>query len=161
MKIPTKSTMETRLQAARALFLVNDRRLLELDVHERALTHKFAEALQTVFRNWNVDCEYNREGKDLDTKTADLPEEPGKTIFPDIIVHMRGKPINLLIIEAKPSDASRKSVDYDRKKLTAYMDADGKLAYTYGLMLTFIVGGKPDVEWKWHSQHEVAGLIPS
>jgi hypothetical protein len=107
--------------------------------------------LQMVFRSWNVDCEYNREGKDLDTKTADLPDEPGKTIFPDIIVHRRGKSLNLLIIEAKPSDASAKSVAYDRKKLAAYMDAEGKLAYKYGLMLTFIVGGKPDVTWEWQS----------
>ena len=148
MKIPTKATIETRLAAASAVFLANDSELLKCDVHERALTHKYAEALQTVFRSWHVDCEYNREGKSVNPKRVDLPEEPGKTVYPDIIIHRRKSKINLLIIEAKPNNATQKSIEYDKKKLQAYMD--GHLHYHYALALTFNVGEHPGVKYDLH-----------
>src|SRR5256885_14360324 len=119
--------MKQRLAAATAVFLANDSELLQRGVHERSMTHKFAEALQSVFPSWHVDCEYNRHGKI--PKTIDLPDHPDKTIYPDIIIHRRSSSTNLLVIEAKPSDASQKEIDYDRRKLNAYIS--GKLGYRY------------------------------
>jgi hypothetical protein len=34
--------------------------LLEKDVNERSITHKLAEYMQQEFKDWDVDCEYNR-----------------------------------------------------------------------------------------------------
>jgi hypothetical protein len=145
MRIPTPETMKRRLAAATAVFLANDAELLKRDAHERSMTHKFAEALQSVFRSWHVDCEYNRDGKV--PKTIDLPERADKTVFPDIIIHRRGSPDNLLVIEAKPSDASQQDIDFDRRKLDAYMT--GRLGYRYALFLTFHIGDTPDVTYEW------------
>ena len=109
------------------------------------MTHKYAEALQSVFRSWHVDCEYNRVG--MVPKTIDLPERADKTVFPDIIVHRRGSPdSNLLIVEGKPSDALQRDIDFDRRKLDAYIT--GGLGYRYALFLTFHVGETPDVTYE-------------
>ena len=64
MIFPTQPTIEQRLEVAKAMFLANDKHLLQVEASERSITHKFAEALQQVFRNWHVDCEYNRVGHD-------------------------------------------------------------------------------------------------
>jgi hypothetical protein len=78
------------------------------------MTHKFAEALQIMFPFWNVNCEYNREGKAFDSKRIDLPDDPGKMVFPEIIIHQSTDPINMSIIEAKPSDATPTSIAFDK-----------------------------------------------
>jgi len=109
------------------------------------MTHKFAEALQIVFRAWHVDCEYNREGKV--PKTIDLPKFPGKAIIPDIIIHRRESRDNLLIIEAKTSEASQAEIAYDKQKLDSYIT--GNLGYRYALFLTFEVGIIPGIGYEW------------
>jgi hypothetical protein len=145
--IPNKIIMEKRLAAASLIFLTKNAELLQSRVSERAMTHKFAEALQSVFPSWHVDCEYNRDGRI--PKTIDLPRNPDKNIFPDIIIHRRGSDENLLVIEAKPSDASKQDVYYDEQKLAAYIS--GRLGYRYALLLTFIVGRVPDVRYEWRT----------
>jgi hypothetical protein len=45
--------------------------LLEHNLNERSITHKFAELLQRVFPEWDVDCEYNRNHDKM--KTLNLP----------------------------------------------------------------------------------------
>lgn len=40
--------------------LIFDHYLLEMNLSERAITHKLAEHYQHLFHEWNVDCEYNR-----------------------------------------------------------------------------------------------------
>jgi hypothetical protein len=164
MKIPTRHTIERRLNAAKAVFLVNDSELLHRSpshgsMSERAMTHKFAEAMQNVFRNWHVDCEYNRDGT-IPKRIVDLPKMPGKTVLPDIIVHKRNPfgrqnenlDKNLLVIEAKPSDAKAKSKAYDKLKLHRYIT--GGLRYKYGVLLTFVIGDEPEVEFEIYTpQH--------
>lgn len=81
-------------------FLNTDKKLLENNVNERSLTHKFAEYLQEqVDSELTVDCEYNRYGDD--TKEIDVIKQivgetvptdslTPKTVYPDIIIHKRG-----------------------------------------------------------------------
>jgi hypothetical protein len=45
-------------------FLRRDRALLIYDVNERSVTHRLAGYVQTQFRGWDVDCEYNRNYDD-------------------------------------------------------------------------------------------------
>jgi hypothetical protein len=157
MTFPTQDTINQRLEAARAIFLANDSHLLEADVSERAMTHKFAEALQQVFRSWHVDCEYNRIGHD-EQLIKRLPEWASKfaretdRVFPDIIVRRRSKTFaerkekNCLVIEAKPSTAVEKEIKLDIEKLRAYKN---ELGYQHALHLTFHVAGKVDITWQF------------
>jgi hypothetical protein len=86
-------------------FLTHESNLLCIDVNERSITHKIAEYLQYNFKEWNVDCEYNRLGDKVKTLPKPIKtnsnDTDAKTIFPDIIVHKRGKNENLLVIEVK------------------------------------------------------------
>jgi hypothetical protein len=136
-----------RLKRARAIFLERDSYLLEVNANERSMTHKFAEYLQDEFPDFNVDCEFNRQGslpKELYiTVASDIAEndEDAQTVFPDIIVHHRGERGNLLVIEAKKSgrDDTR-----DRKKLDAFK-ADEDYQYEYAVRMRFVTGKHPDI----------------
>ncbi|SER27686.1 hypothetical protein [Natrinema salaciae] len=128
-----------------------DADLLEYDVNERSITHKLAVYLrEEVDEEWDVDVEYNRVGEDdvskaipmeyLKSKISDDvdPEDlDAKTVYPDVIVHKRGEHYeNLLVIETKKSGSSG---EYDREKLTAYVE---ELEYDFGVFVTLSVGGQ-------------------
>ena len=135
-----------------------DKKLLEINVNERTITHKLAEYLQQNFPELNVDCEYNRfEGNATETKVKrlNLPTDninwddtEAKTIFPDIIVHKRGsRGKNILVIEVKKSSSTVPEV-YDRNKLIAFTEDP----YNYELGL-FLKIGMEDSEdtMDWYS----------
>lgn len=58
------------------------------------------------------------------------------SVYPDIIVHKRGRGQNLLAVEVKKSN-SRVDKAYDLKKLEAYTDPSDQnnLHYEYGLFI--------------------------
>jgi hypothetical protein len=62
--------------------------------------------------------------------------QEGLTVFPDIIVHLRDRPQNLLIIEAKKS-SSRIPENVDREKLRALK---GDLEYRFAAFIRFPTG---------------------
>jgi len=147
-----KSQMKRRVTMACERFLKNDGYLLERDANERSITHKFAEHLQSEFRHWHVDCEYNRDEhrtKQLVLpRRESFPEEDGhaRTVFPDIIVHRRGTRDNLLVIEAKKS-SNPDGDDWDREKLTEFKT---QLGYRFALFVRFLTReghGEPELEW--------------
>ena len=116
--------VEARLGKAEEKLRRTDRFLLRNDVNERSITHKLAQHLEKYFRGWDVDCEYNRVGTELMTKRLRSPgaeqchtdDTDAQTIYPDIIVHRRGKENqNLLVIEAKKS-SSRSGTSRDEEK---------------------------------------------
>jgi len=120
--------------------LSNDRHLLECDVNERAITHRLAVYLEPLFPGWHVDCEYNRDGHEVKVLS-------GAPRIPDIIVHQRGTPRNLLTIEVKKSN-SHYSREDDREKLLALQQ---QLGYRNALFLELAVGpgatGVESLEW--------------
>jgi hypothetical protein len=140
---------------ALAKFIERDSYLLEHDVYERAITHKLAEYLQEVFVNWNVDCEYNRDGNE--PKRVGLPdvsqESTRRNIYPDIIIHQRGtNDYNLLIVEAKKSnDARLGGEDHDRNKLVAYAR---DLGYRVGIFIVFSIRNPGVKRHKYESYYE-------
>jgi hypothetical protein len=113
--------------------------LLERDASERALTHRFAVAIEKQFPDWNVDCDYDRLGE----RTWNLPkasivstdDDLGKSIFPDIVVHRRAIPENLLAIEVRKA-ANHQPPEHDRHKLKALTDPHLWFAYRIGVLLT-------------------------
>jgi hypothetical protein len=152
---PSRTEVEASLMRAIAALRKNDFQLLEGDANERSITHKLAEYLRVEFSDWgDVDCEYNLQGHGC-TKTLRLPSKKkttfddtrARTVFPDIVVHRRTAPDNLLVIEAKKS-TSRIKDSWDYKKLKAFK---AEKNYTFAVFLRFYTGGDwqtdPEMEW--------------
>lgn len=128
--------------------------LLVHDVNERSISHRFAMYLQDELPNFDVDCEYNRTG--VDPKRidylyvgTDARDTDGKTVFPDVIAHIRGcNNRNHLVIEFKKSTCAV-DCEFDFKKLRGYK-GDDRLNYKYALFIELMVGGRSGVsrvEW--------------
>jgi hypothetical protein len=118
------------------------------DVNERAATHRIALHLEREVRALSpvtlgadpveifVDCEYNRQGTDAKRlmglasglrrlvrrgRRSRVMDTRGTTVFPDIIVHRRGREgPNLLVVEVKRPGAVRGAVAFDQEKLRLY-----------------------------------------
>jgi len=137
---PSVGDVQEGLLAALRTFVLRDFYLLNHDLHERTLTHKLAEYLQPLFPDWNVDCEYNRDGHDpkrVRLAARELQnEDEGSNVFPDIIIHRRGtNDHNILVIEAKKSRDRGEGVDeLDRQKVEAFIH---DLRYQYGALVVF------------------------
>jgi hypothetical protein len=112
------------------LLFERDIELLVRDLHERTITGHLADHLRPQFAGWHIDCEYNWD--DHEIKKAN-----GLIVVPDIIVHHRGTPENLLVIEVKKSN-TREDDEQDIQKLRAYRDSD--LRYQYALFLKVVIG---------------------
>jgi hypothetical protein len=141
VKFPmTIEEAHARLNRALGQLFANDGILFELDVNERTLTHKLAEYLQQAFPEYNVDCEYNRNHRNI--KTLILPnnlnpwdDTEARTVFPDVIVHRRGTNTNVLVIEAKKTSSGDEA--FDLQKLRAFRD---ELGYEHAVFLRFRTG---------------------
>jgi hypothetical protein len=150
--------------------LSKDRDLIDNDVSERAITHKFAEYLQSYFPDLNVDCEYNRNftrGKgqpkslwivDENVKKAlekslDSDDRLSVSTFPDVIVHRRLKnDHNILVIEFKKV-GSKVDKSHDEAKLRAFTETTGQNSYRYKYGVLIIIDTtspkkkKPELIW--------------
>lgn len=127
-----------KLVSALEAFYRQEKFLLEKDAGERALTHRLAVQLETQFPGWQVDCDYNRLGE----RTLLLPhgtivstdDTLGKSVYPDVLVHQRGIPINLLAIEVRKA-SNHQPLEHDQHKLRAMTDPHLWFAYRIGVLL--------------------------
>lgn len=135
-----------RANIAIEILFLNDIFLLTNSVHERSICHKFAEYLQILFPDWDVDCEYNKKGNatkrlmnipNCSTKITDNNEH---SVYPDIIIHQRNLTDNLLVIEVKTSN---KNNICDIEKLIEFT-TNPDFKYSYGLFVRFKGIQKPD-----------------
>ncbi len=137
--------VRSRLDAAIGRLLERDVHLLRCNVSERSITHKLGCYLEEQFPGWDVDCEYNRNhdvrktlGLPPKDGTSDEPEE--QSVFPDVIVHRRGRnDRNLLVIEVKKTGRDEPYDDWDRDKLRAFKNPS-ELGYRYGYFLKLRTG---------------------
>ena len=121
-------------------FYTRETHLLEKDLGERTLTHRLAVQVEKQFPGWEIDCDYNRLGE----RTLRLPkgsivstdDDIGKSIFPDIVVHQRAIPNNLLAIEVRKA-TNHQPPEHDQHKLRALTDPHLWFAYRIGVFLTF------------------------
>ncbi|MBR0779418.1 hypothetical protein JQ543_27275 [Bradyrhizobium diazoefficiens] len=119
-------------------FYANDKFLFEKDIGERAITHRFAVYLERQFSGWAVDCNYDRLGE----RTLHLPhgtiistdDHLGKSIYPDVAVHQREIPNNLLTVEIRKA-SNHTALDHDQHKLMALTDPHVWFAYEIGVLL--------------------------
>jgi len=137
-------------------FYARETHLLEKDLGERTLTHRLAVHLEQQFAGWEVDCDYNRLGE----RTLRLPKGSivstddgiGKSVYPDIVVHQRDIPNNLLAIEVRKA-TNHQPVEHDQHKLRGLTDPYIWFAYRVGVLLTL---GKTSVT---SSEVYVGGVI--
>ncbi len=160
--------LKSKVRTAVNLFIENDSRLLELNVYEPATSHRIAVYLEYLFREYHVDCEYDKHGDgEKNIKTISSPnnaregceriscktwksyrKEKGKekeiiSIRPDIIVHTRRTDENNTVaIEIK----KKKECKYDKAKLRALTCENGEYKYKLGAFIYF-PEGKPMVKW--------------
>ncbi len=119
-------------------FYAKERFLFEKDLGERTLTHRFAVYLERQFSGWAVDCDYDRLGE----RTLKLPhgsivstdDHLGKSIYPDVVVHQREIPNNLLALEIRKA-SNHQSLEHDQHKLRALTDPHVWFAYWIGVLL--------------------------
>ncbi len=127
-----------KVVAALSEFYAREAYLFEKDLGERTLTHRLAVQLETQFPDWEVDCDYDRLGE----RTLLLPrgsivstdDHLGKSVYPDIVVHRRELPHNLLAIELRKA-INHQPPQHDRHKLRALTDPSLWFAYGAGLYL--------------------------
>jgi DNA-binding transcriptional regulator WhiA len=149
-----------------------DQFLLVHDVSERSISHRLGVYLSQYFKGLDVDCEYNSNveadnGKKYIVLLKERARELGllkqdevdqeliyRAVFPDIIVHKRGRngsTNNTLIVEIKKSSSNSRH-DYDREKLRAYTSShdENRLKYLIGAFVCIGVGKKNNgysLEW--------------
>jgi hypothetical protein len=127
-----------KLVAALGDFYAREGFLLEKDAGERALTHRLAVHIEHQFSGWEVDCDYNRLGE----RTFKLPkgtiastdDSLGKSVFPDIVVHQRDIPNNLLAVEVRKA-SNHQPIEHDQHKLKGLTDPHLWFAYAIGVLL--------------------------
>ncbi|CAJ1315045.1 hypothetical protein [Paenibacillus nuruki] len=169
-----EKTIQLKINNAIFKLFEYDCYLLMNDLNERTIAHKLAEYLQEEYPEFNVDCEYNKnieesnglknilllkeECEELNRNFRNTTKIDGfkysiVSIYPDIIVHKRGRnDKNLLIIEMKKT-TNLTSRRFDEKKLKIYTDNSrpNKLQYSHGLFINFETGVKeprfPELIW--------------
>ncbi|MEM0135344.1 MAG: hypothetical protein QXU18_08995 [Thermoplasmatales archaeon] len=139
--------IKKKVDVCLGILFKNDACLLQIEVNERAVSHKLAEYLQQEFPDWNVDCEYNRRESDIKTLRG-IHECSNKRktdrVSPDIIIHKRKKDDNLLVIEIKIDTDD----PCDIKKLEKFTSNSGEFKYKHGLFIKFNSDNeKPTLRW--------------
>jgi hypothetical protein len=145
-----------KLVAALQEFYARETHLLEKDLGERTLTHRLAVHIEKQFGDWDVDCDYNRLGERLfrlpKGTIVSTDDELGKSVYPDIVVHRRGVPENLLAIELRKA-ANHQPQQHDQHKLRGLTDPHLWFAWRIGVLLTL---GKKQVT---SSEVYVGGVV--
>jgi hypothetical protein len=137
-------------------FFAQETYLLAHDLGERALSHRLAVHVEKHFAGWEVDCDYDRLGE----RTMKLPhgsivstdDHFGKSVYPDIVVHQRDIPNNLLAIEVRKA-TNHQPIEHDQLKLKALTDPHLWFAYSIGVLVTLASGHVT------HSEIYTGGLV--
>jgi hypothetical protein len=138
-----RDEVENRVNRALDALYDKDYRILEINTKEETIAHRLAVYLDNEFRDWDVDCEYNRRGDEtkrlFQGKRNSVGEPIEEIVLPDILVHARDTDgNNLLVIEVKKS-TNPDNGDEDRKKLRAFV-TESKYEYQYGLFIRIDAG---------------------
>lgn len=146
--MPTKlnrDDIERKVRQAVISLLNSDLPLLKTDANERTVTQRLAFWLQAEFREWTVDCEYNRDGDITKRISQALDQAPPdnrqhRIVIPDIIIHHRGRGSegNLVVFEVKKS-TNGDSGDSDKANL---LDLKNQYGYKCTVFLRLKAGSE-------------------
>src|SRR5271168_1472323 len=128
-----------KIVAALKEFYTREAFLFEHDLGERTLAHRLAVHVERQFPDFEADCDFDRLGP----RTLNMPhgsivstdDHLGKSVYPDIVVHQRAVPNNLLAVEVRRA-ANHQPPEHDQHKLQALTDPHLWFAYAIGLMVT-------------------------
>ena len=143
-------------EKAKEKFLKEEKEIIEINVNERTLSARLMFHLQTLllneiyqenYKEYSVDCEYNRRKEIVKILPKEYREveKKDKQIYPDIILHQRNSEKNLMIIEMKKtysSDEGGKNENRDRLKFLTSLRKENKYKYLLGVY--FEVNKFPD-----------------
>jgi hypothetical protein len=144
----TPEKMRAVVKDALAEFTRKDMDLLHLSVHEQTLAHRLAIYIEHRVKDWHVDCEYNRDRLFPKMRLSGL-----NRMTPDIIVHRRNSPINLLAVEIKKTTHPNARKIEASERIEELTGAWTKMPrYCHGVVMTFPVRrtDRKEVECKWY-----------
>ncbi|MBZ5709392.1 hypothetical protein [Nannocystis pusilla] len=133
VKVIDLDTLKHRIRFAALTLLMKDSYILaagENGSSERSVVFRLGIYLDSLFPDWNVDVEYNR---DLASPKA---RATGDRVFPDVIIHKRGQQGskgNLAILEAKKR-CQINGVPGDIERMRAIMNTSS-LRHRFGCYL--------------------------
>ena len=124
--------IKRRIEHCINLIYENDADLFNRGNYEVTISSKLAQYLFLEFKEYDVDCEYN---KHLDDEKR--VDELNKNIRPDIVIHKRGTDENNLVyIEIKKEQDTRNR-ENDYYKIQVMTKNDGEYKYTLGVFIDF------------------------
>lgn len=136
------SELKARVMRAVDTLYTRDSDLFAQDASEWSIAHRLAVYLEQEIPGWNVDCEYNRQGPDNESKAMSNEDK----VRPDIILHHRRRVEdnhNLLVVEVKKHESGSdlgKACEY-----TKLPNGARKFQYQFGLALSVVEG--PTLHW--------------
>lgn len=147
----------------------NDSLLLQNEANEVSLSSTLFVYLKNEFKDWDVDCEYNRRynGDPKMLKVSRDKKRNKSRVKPDIIVHSRQTNDNLLVVEVKKSNNTKKELLFDEEKLIEFTSKDNKnvqymkYGYSFGLSIIFKVGEDKYMEYptlNWYKDGKRLGV---
>ncbi len=151
MNINTEQNQKLLTVLVRSLLelVLRDGILFDKNIHEQAFSHRLAvyvekylqkELKDPILTHWleaSVDCEYNRhgdKGKHLAEIIDKYPEKKTDIVRPDIVVHVRNKDKNFLVVEMTKS--KEKDFQYAFDKVSAFVNS----AHGYSLGAVVCIG---------------------
>ena len=136
--IQIQDAKEKIREAVREFKALDRAALLKVNVYEPTISHRIAVYLGNLFRELNVDCEYNRNLLTAKKNTN------GDKIRPDIIIHRRLSPNNCIIFEIKKGGKDSQKAITDIRKLEDAVA--GNLGYDLGVFIG-ILKRRIDICW--------------
>jgi len=125
-------------------FIKEEQELFEVNISEQAISNRLGRKIEFLAKEWNVDCEYNRDIYAIKTlkyalsKNGNIEE---RNVVPDIIIHKRKTNNILLAVEVKKV-SNRENRFKDEAKLRAFRE---QLGYKYTLFVDFNTGENPSI----------------
>ncbi len=175
LRLMRRDAVQRRLRIAISNLILEDWRLLTVQannsdqpVSEVSVASALGWHLRPLLdRSWDVDCEYNRAGRDLEAvikrrRAPNAPdEELGRLVYPDLIVHRRGekgRQNNLLALELKTNHERQEGSSHrdgrrsglSRGSLDSVAEVLGTHEYQHGVLLDLRVERNVvDPQWQW------------
>ena len=128
------SEIKKRIEYCIEKIYTNDSDLFERNNYEVTISAKLAQYLFIEFKEYDVDCEYNKHLNEI-KHSEDLNQD----VRPDVVIHKRSyDEDNLVYIEIK-KEQNTDSREPDREKIKAVTKQDGEYGYLLGIFIDFTV----------------------
>ena len=141
--------VKERVKIAISELIKKDFYILKNNSNESTISSTLHHYLKEQFKEFDVDCEYNRRQKEYPKKlNVSRGDKENSLVKPDIILHSRASTKNnYLVIEVKKTNNSYEEIIFDEIKLREFTSSSNKddptteYNYSYGLAMIFNPNG--------------------